>query len=116
MIYNMPQYNTFYPRAEIFGQRLEHMQHSNPKRYAQGKTLQFARDIGRGAGSMLGGAILYKYGTSTKPQLAQRSYTKTTVRRRRPYRPVKKCCRYRYGRKVCSPEFCEKRRRKYYWY
>lgn len=123
----MPQFNPWIHQP-LHSSTLEHM-YRPPKQRVQEKVRQFAGELGYAAGSAV--ALPASYGirrfgqwyypqervpvsTYTPQRYRPRSYTQTvTTRRRKKYKKV--CCRRIKGKKYCSPEFCEKRKRKY-WY
>lgn len=126
----MPQFNTWTPRTNAFvGKQLE-TYHHNPKARAWTQTAQIMGDLGYGAGGAIGLAASYgarRFGrwyypsekinvsTRSRGRYRPRSYTKTVTKKKKK-RSGKVCCRYRRGKKYCSPEFCDKRRKIKYWY
>ena len=114
----MPQFNPWIHQS-IHSNQLEHMYKPPKTRAIEGGT-RLAGQIGYAMGGAVALPVSHGirrfgqwYYPSEKINVATR---KTPKYRPKSYTKTKKvCCRRRKGKTYCSPEFCEKRKKKY-WY
>lgn len=115
----MPQFNPWIHQP-LHSSTLEHYGHNQAvKQRAREAGIRFAGELGYAAGSAVSFPVSYGmrrfsqwYYPSEKIRLTKKRYGPIKTKKKKR----KVCCRYWKGKKYCSPEFCEKRRKLKYYY